>query len=126
MRKVNIFRGKEINDDIILRIKEIARIRYAEPVYNSSFWSLESIDNLAELHSINIEEEILILGEDWFLCYRVFENTVEFLEWVALNEPGAKFIQSIEMMKSLQQVFIQHNSKKFTTAMRHNGSYPFI
>lgn len=125
MRRVNIFKGKEINNDVIARLKEITRIRYPEPVYNSCFWSLESVDNLAELHGVNVEEEVLILGEDWFLCYGVFGNIVEFLEWVALNEPGTKFIQSIEMMKSLQQIFIQYSDKKFTTAMRHNGSYPF-
>lgn len=125
MRRVNIFKGKEISDYIIARLKKITRTRYDASVYNSNFWNLESVEILAELHGINVEEEILILGEDWFLCYRVSGSIVEFLEWVALNEPGTKFIQSIEMMKSLQQIFIQHNDKKFTAAMRHNGSYPF-
>lgn len=125
MRKVDIFKGKEISNEIITRPKEITRIRCVEPVYNSNSWSLESVYNLAELHGINVEDEILVLGKDWFLCYRISENTVEFLEWIAQNEPETKFIQSIEMMKSLQKIFLQHKDKKFTTAMRHNGSYPF-
>lgn len=125
MRRIDVFKGIEISNEIITKIKEITRIRCTKPVYNSNSWSLESVYYLAELHGISVEDEILILGEDWFLCYRISENIVEFLEWIAENKPGTKFIQSIEMMKSLQHIFLQHKEKIFTTAMRHNGSYPF-
>lgn len=125
MRKVNIFIGKEITDEKITKIRDITKTRYSHPVYDSTYWSIENVEQLAYLHDINVENEILVLGEDWFLCYTVSENTVEFLEWVSLNEPGTKFAQSIEMMHVLRRIFMQHSDKIFSTSMRHNGSYPF-
>lgn len=125
MRKIEILKGKEIDEKKIAKVKRIASLRYDASVYDSSYWSLENVNNLAELHSVKIDDEILVLGEDWFLCYTVTDNTVEFLEWVALNNVEDKFIQTIEMMRVLKKIFLHYADKNFTTSMRHNGSYPF-
>ncbi len=125
MREVKIFTGKEITDEKIAKIREITKKRYPQPVYDSTYWGIENVEQLAYLHDINVEDEILILGKDWFLCYIVSGNTVEFLEWVSLKESETKFIQSIEMMNALRGIFMQHSDKIFSASMRHNGSYPF-
>lgn len=125
MRTIKILKGKEINEEAIAKIREITKLRYAEPVYNSSYWGIEDLNTLAELHGVEPNNEILVLGEDWFLCYSYTENIVEFLEWVALNDIDNKFAQTLEMMRVLKNILIQNKEKKFTTSMRHNGSYPF-
>lgn len=125
MRKIGIYKGKEIDKEMITKIREIARLRYVAPVYNSSYWSIENIDDLAELHGISACNEILVLGEDWFLCYTVTKSTVEFLEWVALNNYDKRFDQALEMMRSMRSILIQNSDKRFKASMRHESSYPF-
>lgn len=125
MRNISILKGKEINKEAITKLKEIARLRYAPEVYNSSYWGVEDLDYLANLHCVNPNDEILILGEDWFLCYSVTEETVEFLEWVALSNVDNKITQTLEMLKTLKSIFLKNSQKKFITSMRHDSSFPF-
>lgn len=64
MRKISILKGKDINEESIIKIREIARLRYAHEVYNSSYWGVENLEYLAEMHGVNANDEILVLGED--------------------------------------------------------------
>lgn len=125
MRKVEILKGSEITKEKIVRLKKIAKRRYSKYVYESTFWDVKTVDDLAEVHGIDIDNEILILGSDWFLCYWFSEDTVEFLEWVSLDIPGTKVRQSLEMMKELKNILLENKDKRFVASMRHNGSYPF-
>ncbi len=125
MRKVEILKGKEITKEKVARIRKIAKKRYDTPIYESTFWDVTTLESLSEVHGINPDDEILILGSDWFLCYWFSKDTVEFLEWVALNIPSTKVKQTIEMMKELKNILLEHSDKKFIASMRHNGSYPF-
>lgn len=122
MRTVEIYIGKEIDKEKITRIKQIAASRYASPIYKSYF---SNINDLDDLHDIDINDEILILGKDWFLCCTVSRNTVAILEWIAIDDKKTKIIQSIEMMKVFKELMLQYKDKLFTAHMRHNTSYQF-
>lgn len=123
MRKIEIYNGKEIDKEKINKIKQIAADSYAIPIYESSYHNINNIDQLAILHDVYVEDEILILGEDWFLCYYVSENEVAFLEWVAISNVSSKFVQSIEMMNVFNSILFKHKNKRFIAEMRHDTSY---
>ena len=126
MRNIKVYKGKEIDNEKIRKIKEIAKKRYAKEIYDTTFCSLESVENLAyDLHNIHIEDEILVLGEDWFLLFRIFDNIVEFMEWVAIDDKSTKFVQSLEMQNVLKKILFKHQDKQFIADMRHDTSYQF-
>ena len=67
-RVIEVFKGREISNEKIAKLRKITATRYAGPIYDSSYWSLENVDFLAFIHDVNVDDEIIILGEDWFLC----------------------------------------------------------
>ncbi len=124
MRSVKVYKGKEIDNEKIAKIKKIAKARYAKEIYDTTFLSIDSIENFAYyLHDIPVEDEILVLGEDWFLCFTVSDNIVEFLEWVAVDNKSTKLAQSIEMMNVLKRILFECRNKEFHAAMRNDTSY---
>lgn len=126
MRSVKVYKGKEIDNEKIAKIKEIAKARYTKEIYETTFWSIENIENLAYyLHNISVDDEILVLGEDWFLCFTISDNIVEFLEWVAIDTKSNKLAQSIEMMNVLKRILFDCRNKEFHADMRHDTSYQF-
>ena len=125
MRSVNVYKGEEIDWKKISKIKEIASKRLAKDIYYTGFSDIEDIDYLAYLHDIDVEDEILVLGNDWFLCYTITDNTVTFIEWVAEYNKDSKFAQSIEMMNTLKKIIMDNKDKEFIADMRHDSSYQF-
>jgi len=119
---ISIFTGKEIDRDKINKLKNIAYKRYSSNIYKEYFNDINCIDDLANLHSINTEDENLAFGTDWFMCYYVTDYAVTILEWISLkNEFKVK--QVVEMMTFLKQLFIQNKDKWFIADMRHDTSY---
>lgn len=125
MRSVEIFKGKEIDDKKITRLREIAEGRYDRALYDCSYCGIETVQGLACIHGVKVDDEVLILGQDWFLCYKVLDGAVIFLEWVALDNKDYKFTQTVEMINALQNIFLQHKDKHFIASMRHDTSYQF-
>lgn len=125
MRNIEIYKGKEINEEKITKIKQIAANNYDIPIYLVSYHYIANIEQLAFLHGIDANDEILILGEDWFLCYAVSDKGVEFLEWVANDDTSSKFVQSIEMMNTFNSILFNNRNKIFIADMRHDTSYQF-
>lgn len=124
-REVNVYKGKEIDNDKIALIKKIAATRYAAPIYDSRYWSLEDVRNLAFIHDIDVQDEILVLGNDWFLCYCIKDNIVEFLEWIAIDDDSNKLKQTGEMLHFLKNLLLENEDKRFFADMRHDTSYQF-
>ena len=120
MRSIEIYKGKEITNEKIAKLKQIAVQRYAKSIYDSSYFSVDNVDQLAYIHDINVDDESLVLGEDWFLCYTMSYDTFMFLEWVALDNNFSKFIQSIEMMNVIKRILCEYRNKRFTASMRHD------
>lgn len=124
-RIIERFKGKEISEEKIAKIRTIASKRYSKAIYNSSYWNVETIEDLAYLHDINVNDEIVILGDDWFLCYTELDDEVTILEWVAVDNKEHRLIQSIEMMNTFNRILIQNKTKLFKASMRHDSSYQF-
>ena len=124
-RIIETFKGREIDKLKVAKIKKIAANRYTKQIYDSSYWSVENLDNLAFIYDINVDDIIVTLGEDWLLCYTISNDMVTFLEWIAVYNKNYKIIQSIEMMNTLKKVLVRYKEKCFKTSMRHDSSYQF-
>lgn len=126
MRKIEIFQGKEITEAKINKIKQILFSRMSSyKFYKSSWQSIETVEEMAADDEIKLEDEYLILGKDWFLCYTFDNNYFYFLEWGAIDNKSEKFIQSIEMLNNLKKLILEHRNKQFIADMRHNTSFQF-
>lgn len=125
MRNIQLYKGTEIDDDKISKLRQITKERYSQPIYDSTYWSIDNVEQLAFIYDINVEDIILVLGEDWFLCYTVSEDIVTILEWVALDIKDFKFIQTIEMMNVFRRVLLKYKDKQFNAGMRYDTSYQF-
>lgn len=121
-KMVSIFNGKEIDKIKIDKLKNIAYRRYSSSIYEEYFADINSVNDLAYLHDINVKDENLAFGMDWFMCYSVTDYNVTILEWVSLNTKY-KMQQVVEMMNFLKQLFIQNKDKWFTADMRHDTSF---
>jgi len=119
---VKIFEGKEIDKSKIDLLKSIAYRRYTKEIYNEYFSDVKDVTDLAYLHNVNIDEEKLVIGTDWFLCYSESDYYVKILEWVSIDN-GNKLQQAGEMMHILKKILLQNKEKLFIAWMRHDTSY---
>lgn len=119
---VLIFSGKEIDNTKIDKLKNIAYRRYSSSIYEDYFADINCIDDLAYLHGTNVEDESLVLGTNWFMCYSVTDFDVTILEWVSINTEY-KIQYVVEMMNFLKHIFIQNKDKCFSADMRHDTSF---
>lgn len=124
-RKVKVYVGTEIDQDKISKIKTIASSRYVEEIYNCYFGDIDNIEQLAYYHGVDINDEILVLGKDWFIMYAVSKDKVVFLEWVASNCKEEKMFQTTEMLSAFKGVLLKNKKRMFESCLRHDSSYPF-
>ena len=122
-RKVNVYKSKEISKIHIDRIKEIAKNRYPSKIYEDYFANISNVEQLAYLHDVEVNDEVLILGDDWFLCYEKQEFTFKILEWISLDIKEEKMLQIAEMKKALKELLIDNSNKLIIADMRHDSSY---
>lgn len=118
---VEVFKGKYINESKIKILKSIVYRRYSKEIYKY-FSNIKDAKDLANLHGENIEDETLVMGTDWFLCYSEMNFFVQISEWVSIDN-GNKFQQVAEMMTILKEIFLQNKEKIFIADMRHDTSY---
>ena len=125
-RQVNYYHGAEITLDVIKRIKEIERKRINEGITCIISEPISSVGELCDIHLVSsIEQEHIILGEDWYIMYSILENQIELNEWLAVNNVDNKLIQTMEMYQSLKKLLLQSKDYKFFATMRHSTSYRF-
>lgn len=124
-RTIKVYIGYEISEDVIARLKHIAKSRYDKRIYDDYYSTIENIQELSFNHDLSPEREIIILGEDWFINYTISDSIVTFLEWVAIDNQDTKLKQTYEMMQSLKAILINNQDKQFTSDMRHDTSYQF-
>lgn len=119
---VEIYRGTEIGNNQIETIRNIAYRRYSKNVFDEYFSNIHDVKDLARLHSISVDDEILIIGKDWFLCYTESVYYVQVSEWI-LADNDDRLQQTVEMMNVLKKILIQNRGKLFCASMRHDTSY---
>ena len=122
---MEVYSGNEIDKKKIQRIKEIAEHRYAKPFYLSSYNNINNVEELAIFHGVNVEDENMVLGDDWFLLYENNTEFVKFLEWVALENSEKNIHQAIQMLNVFKTILIENKEKLFYANMRHDTSYMF-
>lgn len=120
---IRVYKGSEIGILQIMELKYIAANKYDEPIYENYFSHMDDVYSLASMHDTYVDDEILVLGSGWFLCYSIIEDTVSFLEWVSLDNPHLKLKQTAEMLEFFKRIFIENEDKLFVASMRHNTSY---
>ncbi len=119
---VEIYKGKNIDDEKIRFLKYISSKKYSKEIYDEYFKDINSVKDLANLHITTIKDECLAKGTDWFLCYNEFEYAVNILEWVSINNENT-VKQAIEMIELFKKIFFQNKNKIFIADMRHDTSY---
>lgn len=119
---VEIFKGKEIDNRKISILKNIAYRRYNKQIYNEYFADIHTVEGLAGVHGLSIDNENLVLGTDWFLCYTESNNFVVILEWVSIDNDNI-IKQTAEMMSIFKKIFLQNKEKFFVADMRDDTSY---
>ena len=118
-KMVEIYKGKDIDDDKISFLKYIASQRYCDDYFSN----INSINDLAYSHGIrNVDDECLVIGTDWFLCYCELDSYVIILDWISKDNEN-KIKQSVEIMKLFKNIFSQNMDKIFVANMRHDTSY---
>ncbi len=122
---VKIYKGIEINKDIINKIMFIAKNRYDERIFKEYYGDVKNCIDLADVHGVDASEENIILGSDWFLAYADFADTISILEWVSIQSERNSVIRSMEMKKHLLSFFKENGDKMFEATMRHDTSYQF-
>ena len=124
MRKVEIYIGKEIDKEKIKRMKSIAYTVFKNFRLKKVFKTWDDINSLEPPYFVDINNEVLVLGEDWFLLYNIEDYAIKISSWLAIDNPLTKVPQSIEMMTVLKELLLKYQDRRFDGKLRHLTSYP--
>lgn len=124
MRKVEIFIGQEIDKEKIKKMKSIAYKGFKNFRFKRAFKTWCNINSLEPPTFVDINNEVLVLGEDWFLLYNIEDYAIRISSWIAIDNPLTKVSQSIEMMTVLKELLIKYQDRRFDAKLRHLTSYP--
>lgn len=123
-RLIKTYFGNDIKKEQIQIMKDIAKNVYPKEIYDGYFKRIKTPKDLIHLHDdIPLEDQVFVLGEDWFICYAFSNDMIKILEWIAVDNHDTKFTQSIEMMKAFKMILLENDDQKFNAFMRHNTSY---
>ena len=122
---LQLYKGYEIDKEIIKVVKNISFIRYDKTIYDSNYKDVKIIEDLSNLYGVSEEDINLVLGNDWFLFYEDNPNYIKFLEWVAENNKDKKLTQSIEILRVFKNLLFENREKLFIANMRHDTSFLF-
>ena len=123
--KVKHYQGKEITSEVIRKMNLIELTRQREGL---TTFSIENINNLLELcnyHDTDPEQENIIIGEDWYLMYTIYNGELEIQEWISINNVKDKLVQSMEMFNSIKKVLLENKESIVYSTLRHSTSYQF-
>lgn len=123
--EVKTFVGKEINNEVINKVLNIAKNRYDARIFDEYYGKVKDVIDLADVHGVDVNEESIILGDDWFFAYADLGDVICILEWISSNDKRDNITRSMEMKKHILTFFKENSDKMFETAMRHDTSYRF-
>ena len=89
-------------------VKEMAKTRYDKKIYNK-FYKHTSLSGKA------------YFGKDWYLNYKVEDDTLTILDWLAMDN-GRDFERTSEMAHVFAKLFINHNGV-INATLRHGTSW---
>lgn len=124
-QEIKHYQGKEITKDIIIKLNQISIKKYNEGIYTTMYEQIDTLEELCLWHNTSINEENVILGEDFYIIYANRIRNIEILEWVALNTGKNKLTQTIEMFNELKKILLLSKDKRIKANMKHTTSYPF-
>lgn len=124
-REVKYYKGTEITEEIIKKMRKISIQVYDQKTYNSLYEGMDNIRAICYQHGTLPSNEFVILGQDFFITYAITEDVIEIFEWVALNKVENRFIQTIEMFNELKKILLSNKERKISTYLKHQTSYPF-
>ncbi len=124
MRTIRYFNGEEITDDVILKMNSITERsrRPQDVIYFDE--CLEGVENLTACRGTFPEQENIVLGEDWFIGYVDWYDSIEFTMWYGVDKADNKVVQTAEMLSALRSVLSSYPDRKFTGYLKHFTSYP--
>lgn len=125
MRHIKHYKGKQITKDVIKIFREFTKSRFEQEVFEEYFSYITSVKEYANVHGVEIEDENIIVGEDWIFSYHLAGKELVLSDWVAKEETTDKFAQSIEMYKTIKKVLLTSEAEFFSASLRHSTSYPF-
>lgn len=117
--------GAQINDYVIKRINEIAKLRYEPIIYDNDFSCVNNLDELCNLDGTVLEEKNIILGEDWFIIYNDLKYGILIQDWVAVDDLKDSLIRTSEMLSAIKNILLLSEGKRIYAWMRHDTSYQF-
>ncbi|MCH5166995.1 MAG: hypothetical protein J1F35_03795 [Erysipelotrichales bacterium] len=123
MRDIQIYKGKEIDKDKLIKMKNIAVQGFTNPKWKRSYKLIYGMEKIISPITCNKESECLVLGNDWYLLFEVEKTVVNIVGWVAIDEPETKLSQSIEMLTVLKELFLKYKDRRFVSALRHTTSF---
>ena len=118
------YSGTKIDDNVINHFKSIAKSRYDKIIYNNYFEDINNLNDLCNIHDTTVDEENIILCEDWVVMYAIRDHKLEILEWIAMDNDN-KFIQAKEMLNIFKNILLLSKGKYISAFMRHDTSYKF-
>lgn len=122
---ITTYKGTEITKEILDKVLSIAKSKYDERIYDEYYGNVINVSDLAYVHGIDVSDEAIILGEDWYFEYADLDDTVAILEWVSTKSERSNLIKGLEMKKHLLKFFMDNSDKMFEAEMRHDSSYKF-
>lgn len=125
MREIKYYKGKQITKDIMAIFLDFAKERFTPEVFEDYFSHLTDIEQYAQAHEVDVEDEHMILGTDWIFCYHIAGKEMVLSDWISREASSDKFAQSLEMYKVIKSVLVNSNAELFSAYLRHSTSYPF-
>lgn len=121
-RDIRHYNGVEITCDVIDEVRRIIRCREDGELIDCEW--ITSLDDICDLHNSYPVNEHVILGDDWAIAYSI-TNVVEIGLWVASDVSNNKFMQTMEMLRTMKNILLQSYGYDICSCMRHSTSYRF-
>lgn len=125
MSYIRHYSGEEITFEVIERIKKFAKERYTQNVYDSCFSMYDSPESFAKEHGVPLNDQHIILGSDWVVCYHILQRNLIISDWIGENNSQRTVSQSIEMYVALRNILLSSMIKRINVFLRHDTSYKF-
>ena len=126
MRKeVKHYQGKKIDIYVLSELFAICAARNFRVEGHIPYEEIDSVEDFSLYYNCNIEDIHIVLGQDWFISYIDWNDAIEIMEWVSLENSKDKFKQTLEMMKYIIEILLQTKNRQIDTIMRHSSSYSF-
>ncbi len=124
-REVKHYHGEEIDLDIFTKLFGISAQRNFRVEGLIPYSDINTLEDVEDFYGCCIDAFHIILGEDWYITYLDYYDSIEILEWCSVDNKKDIYRQTLEMMKYMISIFIEAKDKKILTIMRHTTSYKF-